>query len=229
MTVGQVSLADLIARLPSVRWFIATVASVQASEHSVTITYRGATVPHCAYVESYAPAVNDVVHVITDQHTGLLILGKEVLRTPVAPPTPAAPTVVAPTGSASYLAAGTWTAGQVLQSPNISGAWFYNQAALAALAGVPMAKLEIQLNVAVGSDPLSFVVHDNADTSSPLVWQSMLFMCNAHPGVLEWNSLPLTWVGRLTSTTEPGKGIGLASQIYTAAITSGGTLRFTPL
>jgi hypothetical protein len=235
MTVGQVSLADLIARLPAIRWFIATVVSIQAGDHSITLAYRGATVPHCAYMESYTPAVDDVVHVVTDQHSGLLVLGKEMLRPATPPPTPPAPTTVAPVGSGSYRTDPPppgWIAGAgVQQSPTVDGAWFYDQAALQALNGVVMAKLEISLNVAAGSDPLSFVVHDNSDTSAPLVWQSMLYMwdVSAIMGTLAWVPLPLNWAKRLTDSAQPGKGIGLASDLYSAVISSGGTLRFTPL
>jgi hypothetical protein len=231
MTVGQVSLADLIARLPAVRWFIAQVASVQGTEHAVTLTYRGATIPHCGYLETYAPAVNDVVHVITDQHNGLLVLGKEVLRPATPPPTPGAPTTVVPTGSGSYRTdppPPAWIAG-VQQGPAVSGAWFYDQAALQALAGVALAKFEIQLNVAAGSGALSFVVHDNASATGAFTWQSMLYMWDSTPGSLAWVPLPLQWAARLVDSAQLGKGIGLASDVYTAAITSGGTLRFTPL
>ena len=228
-------MADLIARLPAIRWFVATVASVQASVNEVTINYKGATVPHCAYLASYtAPAPGDTVHVITDQNTGLLVLGKEVLRAATPPPTPPAPTVIAPTGTANWhaeLDPPRWVTGEpVKQGDGVTGAWFYDQSALTALAGVTMAKFEIQLNLAIGATTaLSFVVHDNTDTTVPLSTASMAYLHTTTPGLLAWVPLPLNWARRLTDPGDPGRGLGLASDIYSAVITSGGTLRFTPL
>lgn len=231
---GQVALADLIANAPSTKWIMATIDSIQASENAVTLSYHGDVIPHVAYLTSYTPTVGDVVHALSDQRNGLLVIGNELLRPPTTLPGPTAPVTVVPTGSASYFQVPPppiWVDGQVQQGPTVSGAWFYNPASLpTSLIDVPLAAFEIELNVADGSQALALTVHDNADTTTPFLVASDVYLYEAPTGSDVWVALPLYWADRILNPDTPGLGMGLTtSDLYTAAITSGGTLRFTPL
>lgn len=230
MTVGEASLPDLLSRLPAVRWFMAKVDSVQASEHALTLVYRGGTVAHCAYLASYTPAVGDVVHVITDQANGLLVLGKEVLRTPTPPPTPGAVSTRAPSGSSTYFAQPApahWSGTEVRQGPGESGAWFFPAHTFDYLAGVPLALVEIQMTITPADGILSLVLHRNADTSSPFAPVSPVYLHHVMDWMTDWHKIPLGWAADLANGT--ALGIGLASDLYSAVVVTGGTLRFTPL
>lgn len=229
---GQVSLADMLVDAPVSKWVIAKVKSIQVSEHAVTLTYHGGDIPHVAYLESYTPAVNDVVHCLTDQRNGMIVIGKEVLRTPTAPVTPAAPFTVAPTGSSTYFLEPEpphWSGTQVLQGPGESGAYFYAANAFAG-TGVDMAKVEIQLTFPPAPDnfpALSLVLHHNADTTTPFAPVSPVYFHQIGDWMTDWHMLPLGWAADLNSGA--ALGIGFTSDIYSAVIASGGTLRFTPL
>lgn len=228
MAVDQSGLPDLLTRLPAIRWFLARVSSVQASEHAVTLDYRGATIAHTAYLESYAPVVNDVVHVITDQSTGMLVLGKEALRPVVVPPTPPAPVSVVSTGRASYLENVGWTTGSVRQGDGWSGAWFYPVTAFTSLTPNDMAVLEVQVTAPADPGPLSFVLHDNLATGGAFARVSAPWLVQPAAG-LQWITLPLAWVDDLIGGVAAGVGLSTDQPSYTATLTSGGTLRFTAL
>lgn len=228
---GQVSLPDLIQDAPVSKWVIAKVESVQVSEHAVTLAYHGGSIPHVAYLESYTPAVNDVVHCLTDERNGFIVLGKEVLRAATVPPTPAAPFTVAPNGSSTYFQNPPpphWSGSQVRQGPGESGAFFYAANAFAG-TGIEMSMVEIQLvPFPAGSMPtLSLVLHRNANTSAPFEAVSQVYFHEIMPWMSDWHKIPVGWAADLNSGA--ALGIGLASDIYSAVITSGGTLRFTPL
>jgi hypothetical protein len=227
-TVGEVDLSDMLARLPAIRWFMARVASVQLSVKAVTMDYRGALIPNTAYLESYTPAVNDVVHVITDQHNGTLILGKEALRPVIPPGTPPAPISVVSTGTGSYLENTAWTTGPLRQGDGWSGAWFYSPTAFTSITVVDEGALEIQLTVPEDTGPLSFVLHGNLDTSAEFVRRSEPWLVQLEPGI-QWVSLPLAWVDALIGGIAAGVGLSTDQEVYTATVTGGGTLRFTAL
>lgn len=224
---GQVSLADLIADIPPTKWIMATVDSVQMAEHAVTLSYHGGLIPHVGYLESYPPAVGDVVHALIDQRNGLLVLGKEVLRPATTPPTPGPVVTAVNTDSGTWnTVSNTWSDG-IRQGPEESGAFFYVPAAFTSLVGVTLAKVEIRLTLAADSQALSLVLHDNADTSAPFTQVGSLYLHKIEPEVDTWVALPMAWANALVN--DDAKGIGLASDIYTAVVSAGGTLRFTPL
>jgi hypothetical protein len=131
------------------------------------------------------------------------------------------------TGSSTYSSdTGGWSTG-VRQSPTESGAFFYSPTAFTSLAGKDLAAFEIRLTLAADSQALSLVLHNNADTGDPFTPVGSLYLHEVDPLVDTWVPLPLDWATALVDAE--ALGIGLASDIYTAVVSAGGTLRFTPL
>lgn len=223
--------AALIGQLqpqPELRLDKATVTSVQAIEKAVTVSYMGADVAHVGYLASYTPVVGDTVFFLMQERIGMVIIGKQDIGTKPPLPTPAAPASFGSTAANTYnQATGLWTGEQIVQSPTKQGAWFYAAPALAALAETALAGFEIQVTPAVGSGPLSFVLHGNdatlAAAFTPLTPATLI---SVPGGVASWVSLPLAWASSLIDGS--ASGVGLSSDIYSATV-GGGTLRFTPL
>jgi hypothetical protein len=228
MAVGEVSLPDLLVRLPTIRWFMARVSAIHETGHAVTLDYRGALIQHVGHLTSYTPTVGDVVHVITDQHNGMLVLGAEMLPVKPVLPTPPVPLSAVSTGQASYLENAGWTTGSVRQGDGWSGAWFYPPTAFTSLTVADPAALEVQLTAPAGTRPLSFVLHSNRDTTGTFARVGEPFLVQPAEG-LQWIQLPLSWVRDLIGGVAAGLGLSTDQPSYTAMITGGGTLRFTAL
>jgi hypothetical protein len=231
-------LADLLAQDPVARWFVATVFSFDAGTKNLTLSYNGGTLPNIDYLTSYAPVAGDRVHVLADDRNGMLVIGADVIRTlPTIPAPGAVVTVPLLTGNSwqiitdARLGVSHWIGSPVQQSPSLRGALFYTAALLAPLAGVDLSRFEIQLTLAAGSGPLSLILHDNLDVTTPFTASAFMplqvYLRDVPVGVSSWVELPLAWAGALAAGT--AKGIGLYSDIYTATVSAGGTLRFTPL
>jgi hypothetical protein len=71
-------LLNALATGTGVNWIKAKVSAISVTEHTVTLSYRDATVPHIQYLNSYIPEIGDTVHVLVHPGMGMLILGKQV-------------------------------------------------------------------------------------------------------------------------------------------------------
>lgn len=224
-------LPDTLQTGPSMTWFIAQVTAVDNVNHSVTVLWRGASVVNVAYLSSYTPVINDVVHGIIWDHNGMLIWGKEVLPPADVPVTPPSPTTPGPIGGATYTLgvdnSWVWQPDVVRQSPVDKGAFFYAAGVFTPLVGVVLATLELQVTLSADSNPLGIVLTANTDTTAPFQPVSLLYLYNVPPGVATWVPLPLSWADLLSSGA--AAGIGFTSDMYSATVVAGGTLRFTPL
>lgn len=232
--------ADALAELltPGVSLNRYPVASVQATAGTLTLTINGGPVPGIPYTADLNPAAGQDVFVVGQQGFGMLAFARPapVTASPAEPPPPA-PVLVSPTALLNWsddrrawtdeagLLRQTQYAG-TLHQPDLSGAWFYDPAALAAV-DTPLAAVELEVQRSSG-DYLAVVPHTSADSSGPLALETVApALSSPALGVAVWVPLPLSWGARLVAGEL--RGLALSSADYPATATGRGRLRFTSL
>jgi hypothetical protein len=222
------ALVQALATSPGVGVYVAQVLAVGADE-TLTLTLAGGSVSGVARLASYAaPAVGDVVYVLSTGTGSMVVLGAEVPRVPPPPLPESLPAVeVQASVGATYTRDDqTWTPGPVTQDPGHVGAFFYPAGALSALFQTPVQAIEIQL-MTEGPGPLNLALMGNPAPAGQFVPLSPPHLVTVTAGVMGWVRLPLAWAGPLTNGN--AGGVALISDTDTALVTDGGTLRVTPL
>jgi hypothetical protein len=206
---------------------VGTVNAVNAT--SVILEYRGGLITNVGYVDQYIPVVGDVVHAISQQGQGVLIVGSNnVAPQPVSQlPLPTVLTVNA-TQWASY-AASAWSSGVLVQSPSSWACWFYPVGAFASLSGRLLASFEFEVVLAAGGPP-EFVAHATPAPAGTLTLRDTFRHAPIQPavGVATWVPLPLDWGAAMVSGEMAGVAIGGGIYSGTYSGTSG-RVRITTL
>ena len=221
------ALTSQLVRTPGLTWIVGTVYAVNAA--SVVLACRGGLITNVGYVDQYIPIVGDVVHAISQEGQGVLIVGSNNAVSPPVSQLPL-PTVltVNSTQWASY-AAGTWTTGVLAQSPTSWACWFYPSGALASLAGRMLASFEFEIVLATGGPP-EFVAHATAAPVGALTLRDTFRHAPVQPavGVATWVPLPLDWGDAMVAGEIAGIAVGGGIYSGTYSGTSG-RLRATTL
>jgi hypothetical protein len=210
---------------PSLKWIKARVYSVNP-DGSVILEYLGGFIPGVGTLDHYTPVEGDVVHALSLQGQGTLVLGSS--STPLAAPAPLVPQtpiILNPLYSATYdIASQTWQPGVINQGPGLVGAWGYNAVALRT---VMVEKVEIEINLLDGGPP-EFINHRSASASGVLAESEFIWRVpRPAAGVLSWVSLPIGWGLDLINGTINGFGLHSSGQSGTYSGT--GRVRVTPL
>lgn len=216
---------------PQVKWLQGVVSDV--GDGFVTLTYGDGEIQNAAYLKQYTPVEGDLVHVLSFEPMGMLVLGStEASVSPPPDPVPVAPSTFNSNGNATYsLLLSTWTSSSLLQSEDQVACFFYAPAAFAAVSGLTFQQAEIEITRTSGGPP-EFVPHLNVDTVTGLSLPSDMTFWRpdvALPiGVPTWVPLPVGWAQDLVAGTI--KGIGIWTDLGSSGEYSGtGRVRLTPL
>lgn len=223
-------LSQLLAAPPMVEWIKATVIEVEGDY--VSLSYRGGQIDNAAYLSSYTPVANDIVHALSLSGMGILVLGASNGTGAAVDPLPTEiEALVSADGASTWHRSGELTAWEtgvlVSTGPDDLGVWLYDTGLFTA-AGVDMlTKFEIEVNM-TGGGPAEFFLHNQAGASGDLeVVSSDPFVTSWTPlGVLTWVELPVGWGEDLISGA--ARGIGVGGGLFSATWSpGGGRLRFT--
>lgn len=216
---------------PKVTWVQGVVSSIGTGV--VTLSYADGTIQNAAYLKQYTPVVGDLVHVLSFEPMGMLVLGStEGAVSPPPAPTPVAPTTFNSSGNATYsFLLSTWASSSLLQSADQVACFFYSPAAFTAVSGLTFQQAEIEITRTSGGPP-EFVPHLNLSTATALSLPADLTFwrpdVSLPVGVPSWVPLPLGWAQGLVAGTI--KGIGIWTDLEASGVYSGtGRVRLTPL
>lgn len=222
-------LGDILAPQGTARLAQGRVAVIAGTGGKYThIDYAAGRVLNAGKFDGATYVVGDYVWFLLDDEAGALILGKQTPGThDTAGNTPPSALTVNAASSATYNTYdGTWSAGELNQSPTLLASWFYTAGAFATLTGVPLSAVEIEVTRA-GGGPLELTTHQNATGSGPYVGGTDRFGAPATPGgVATWVPLPLDWGASLSSGAI--RGISIGGGLFSGTYSGTGRIRLTP-
>jgi hypothetical protein len=222
------TLADIYA--PQLRWLSGRIDAITGD--TVTLAVGGGYIPNVGCSDQYTPVVGDVVHALSWEPNGILVLcsSNQPGAGPVSPLTPGAPSTITPTSFSVYdTATGSWAPGTTV-GPTRTGAWFYSPGAFSALADIPMASVEIAITRTAGGPPELVALTNTSALGPPAAvtyTASRYGLANTPIGVSTWLPLPLEW-GQGLASGEIG-AIGVGGALYSGTYTGTGQIRMTPL
>jgi len=207
----------------TVHWKVGIVLAIDAPNHNLTVQFVGAAAgagtPNVGYVDSYTPHVNDIVHAMSSEERGILVLGS----TGSAPPAVMAASAlmdepVPPDVTSDPMRSGTFTSGgsqfsprEMRQGPGYLGVWAFDNLATviqdAQAVGI-ITSLEIELILySGGPGAVLALIGDRGgrpNVALPEYWTPALV-----PGVPTRIAVPIGWLSPLAggSTT-----IGLSNK-----------------
>jgi hypothetical protein len=216
-----ISLLDT-SNLNVVTYGVATVTAIQASAGTVTLTTGTRALGTVPYLLSYSPTVNDKVHLLISESTGMLVLGKSLA---VAAP-------VAPTQRTAFLvpnASATWqemsnptlgadppvsTPGTVMQGSDAlytyTGTYSYptGQVTLVAKETIIRAELLVaRIDDVHGTtvSPCLLELRGMEADGRPLIDLNYCYMpFDIDPGTVVWAPIPLAWCTHIISNASRG-------------------------
>lgn len=220
-----------IAQPPGLNWIVGTITAVTG--YTVTVNCFGGDVEDVAVLDQYTPLVGDVVHMLSMEPVGMLVIGSlNTLATPrPEPPTTGTEAILTPIVNATYgPLPGQWELGTVVQDTDRVGCFFYDPLGFSPVAVADLATVSIELTLDSGTGPPEFVELTNSSAQGLLtVLTEIPFGVQPGPvGTPTWLDLPLDWGTDLI--TGAAGGIGIASSLFTGVYTSStGRLRLTPV
>jgi hypothetical protein len=219
---------DLLAEIgkPKLNWLVARVFKVNPNG-TCTLSYSGGFIYNVSSMDHYVPVVGDVVHALSFEPQGVLILGANSNTTGVDPVEPVAqtPTVITPVSTATYTyATETWTPGFLQQGPGLLAGWRYLFTAFVPLYRTIFQQVEVEITRVSGGPPelVRFLGAVPEIPPGP-PWQAPL----TDAGVPTWVSVPLGWGQELL--TGDVDGIGIISSGQDGVYSGTGRVRLTPL
>ncbi len=233
-------LADVIPSDPPLRWIVGTVKKI-LSDGSVTLAYNAndpsadetdttGEIPGVACLDQYTPVVGDVVHALSFEDRGVLILGSGNSHGLVSPPlTTPAEVIVSSIGGATWVeATQSWEPGVVRQEPGVIGCWFFDPAAFVPLQTTELEAFALEITRTSG-DRAQLLQHINFDTTTPLAIVEGPRYQNQRPevGVPTWIDMPIGWgVDLIVGII---KGIGVTSDDTVSTYSTTARVRLQPL
>jgi hypothetical protein len=212
-------LAGLAA--PGLHWLTGKVYAVNP-DSTVTLQYRGGFIYNVGTLDQYTPAEGDVVHALSQEGTGTLILGSN--NTPLTPPpenTPGTPVILNPVLGRTYNeVTQEWTSVVGIQGGDLIGAWTYDASSLRTTL---LERVEIELFMVSGGPP-EFATHANSTLSGPLTVSDYIWRVGAWT---DWYPLPISWGDQLIAGGISGFAVVSSGQSGTYSGT--GRVRLTPL
>jgi hypothetical protein len=219
-------LIRLLENKNQTRYLTAKVTAVQASAGTVTLAWNGGSATSVPYLSSYAPAVNDKVHVLSNDVVGMLILGRTLATATPADETTRLAYVSANRsmswqGNPKNPTTGKVLEGLVRQGSTVtflySGAYVYpsGQVTLGANEYIAKAEMMISRGPSTRESSVTPVINELvhfATTGQPIVeFPERSFMVgDMAPETLGWYPVPVDWCGRIVSSTSPSIGITFA-------------------
>jgi len=224
-----------------VHWKVGIVLSIDGP-FSITVQFVGAAsgsgTPGCNYVDSYTPVVNDIVHAITAETRGILVLGSTGQASPVAAarvalldePVGEPDAVADPVNSGTFIThknqPNEFTSNWVGQGKNQLGVWAFPDLAAAiqnARNGGLIARIEIELTLLQDGPRAALVLIKN-NNGSPWMVNSVKWSDTLAVGVPTLVPLPLGWlddlgnglatIGLSNKSTLPSAMFATAASIY---------------
>jgi hypothetical protein len=215
-------LAHVLQKETPIKVIRTVVQVVDTAAHTATVLYNGTNIPNVAYMDSYTPAVNDIVETMVMQTRGMLILHKVTATTPPVVPV-ITPTSTTPNGWAGYREdTGQWNTSTDLPvggEQNVAA--FYPAAFGTSLVGKLLTGLTIKIQPFQVYEKVSFAVDllkAGTSAGSPGSYTSMsrVFTPYIPTGVLNIVYLPIAWAQAFRDAT--AVGIGLHSDLYETVI-----------
>lgn len=219
---------DLLAEIikPKVNWLVGRVYKINENG-TCTLTYAGGYIYNVGSLDHYTPVVGDVVHALSFEPQGVLILGSNSNPTGIVPVDPVAqPSVIySPISTATYtLATETWTPGSLQQGPEFMAAWRYDTEALMLMKDTVLQKVEIEITcVSDGPPELVRFIGDPPVVVPGPPWQVQQTAVN----IPTWVPMAIGWGQELINGISDG--IGITSSGQTGVYSGTGRVRLTPL
>jgi hypothetical protein len=201
-----------------VHWKVGIVKSIEGP-NSITVQFvgadAGAGTPNCNYVDGFAPTVGDIVHAITAETRGILIIGSTGQGTPVMAarvmdePAPGPDATSDPVKSGTFIThqnqPNEFTNNWVGQGKGQLGVWAFTGLATAiqnARTGGLIARIEIELTL-LSEGPRAALVLIKNNSGEPWMVETVRWSDSLEVGVPTLVALPIGWLDDL--------GYGLAT------------------
>lgn len=214
MKTLQEVVKPLVNEHGDMHWNVGVVLAI-TPPHSLTVQFPGAAAgagtTGCGYLDSYVPQVGHIVHAITSETRGVLVLGSTGMATtddppPGPPEPPEAPDAVsdpARCGTFRTIMDGrvSFVAGRVIQGPGYMGVWGFDGLAsaisVARNAGL-IVSVDAEITLLHGGPEIALSLVSNSDGNPAISWPVR------RDGPLELGiptrvALPLGWLDELES------------------------------